>query len=54
MQSPQEDGQSHMRMDKATGGWTKEQTIGFVSTAIQDSALEWYNALSSRDLDNKN
>jgi hypothetical protein len=26
---------------------------GFVTTALQDSALKWYDALSSRDLDNK-
>jgi hypothetical protein len=32
---------------------TNDQTIGFVSTALQDSALKWYDGLSSRDLDNK-
>ena len=37
----------------ATGGWTNAQTIGFVTTALQDSALRWYDALSSRDLDNQ-
>jgi hypothetical protein len=37
----------------ATGGWTNDQTIGFVTTALQDSALKWYDALLSRDLDNK-
>jgi hypothetical protein len=28
-------------------------TIGFVTMALQDSALKWYDAFSSRDLDNK-
>jgi hypothetical protein len=37
----------------ATGGWTNDQTIGFVTTALQDSALNWCDALSSRDSDNK-
>jgi hypothetical protein len=37
----------------ATGSWTNDQTIGFVTTVLQDSALKWYNALSSRDSDNK-
>jgi hypothetical protein len=37
----------------ATGGWTNAQTIGFVTTALQDSALKWYDALTSRDLDNQ-
>ncbi len=37
----------------ATGGWSNDHTIGFVSTAPQDSALKCYHALSSRDLDNK-
>jgi hypothetical protein len=36
------------------GGWTNDQTIGFVTTALQDSALKWHDALSSRDLDKKN
>jgi hypothetical protein len=37
----------------ATGGWINNQTIGFVTTTLQDSALKWYVALSSRVLDNK-
>ncbi len=37
----------------ATGGWTNDQTIGFVTMALQDFGLKWYDALSSRDLDNK-
>jgi hypothetical protein len=44
------------RVDNAiatTGGWTKKQTIGFVTNALYDSALKWYDALSSRDLDKK-
>jgi hypothetical protein len=36
------------------GGLTNNQTIGFITTALGDSALKWYYALSSRDLDNKN
>ncbi len=26
-----------------TGGWTNDQTIEFVITAVQDSALKWYD-----------
>jgi hypothetical protein len=37
----------------ATCSWTNDQTIRFVTTALQDSALKWYDALSSRDLVNK-
>jgi hypothetical protein len=37
----------------AAGGWTNDQTIRFVTTALQDSALKWYDTLSLRDLDNK-
>ncbi len=37
----------------ATGGWTNAQTIGFVTTALQDSALRWSDALSSRYIDNQ-
>jgi hypothetical protein len=29
------------------------QTIGFVTTALQEWALKWYNTLTSRDLDNQ-
>jgi hypothetical protein len=37
----------------ATGGGTNALTIGFVTTALQDSAQKCYDALSSKDLDNQ-
>ncbi len=37
----------------ATRAWTIAQAIGFVTTALGDSALKWYNALTSRDLNNQ-
>jgi hypothetical protein len=36
-----------------TVGWTNDETIVFITTGLQDSALKWYDALSLRDLDNK-
>jgi hypothetical protein len=31
--------------DIGTGGWKNAQTIGFVTTALQDSALKWYDEI---------
>ncbi len=36
-----------------SGAWTNAQTIEYVTTALQESALKWYDALSSCVLDNK-
>jgi hypothetical protein len=37
----------------ATGGWTSAKSNGFVTTALQDTASKWYDALTSRDLDSQ-
>jgi hypothetical protein len=36
-----------------TGGWTNAQTIGFVTAVLQNSALKWCDALTSKDLENQ-
>ena len=35
----------------AEGRWTHTQKIGLVTAGFQDSALKWFGALISRDLD---
>jgi hypothetical protein len=36
-----------------TGGWTNARTIGYVTTALQDFALKWYDSLNLRGMDNQ-